>query len=156
MEFTMGGSEMAFETVPATEELLFLGTRARVLAAGEETGGAFALIDMISVPPGQMAPLHVHRVEEEGFYLLEGEATFFLPGREVTLRPGDFFLAPHGVPHTYRAGEAGARWLVATTPAGFERFVAEVAALAEPTPEALAAVAAEHQIEILGPPGTLP
>lgn len=146
---------MAVQTVPQAEELRFLGTRTRILVGGEQTGGAFALLDMI-VPAGQMAPLHVHRAEEEGFYLPEGEATFYLPGREVTLRPGDFFLAPRGVPHTYRAGEAGARWLVATTPAGFERFVAEVAALDEPTPDVLAAVAAEHQIEILGPPGMLP
>jgi hypothetical protein len=41
-------------------------------------------------------------------------------------------------------------------PAGFERFVAAVSRLDEPAPETLAAVAAEHDIEILGPPGTLP
>ena len=45
---------------------------------------------------------------------------------------------------------------MATTPAGFERFVAGAAALEEPTPDALAAVAAQHDIEILGPPGALP
>jgi len=34
--------------------------------------------------------------------------------------------------------------------------VAAVAGLEEPDPEALTAVAAEHAIEILGPPGMLP
>jgi hypothetical protein len=34
--------------------------------------------------------------------------------------------------------------------------VVAVAALGEPDPEALAAVAAEHDIELLGAPGTLP
>jgi quercetin dioxygenase-like cupin family protein len=111
---------------------------------------------MVEVPAGQMSPLHVHHAEDEGFYVIEGEARFYLPGRELTLRPGDFFLAPRGVPHTYRAGDEGARWLVATTPAGFERFVAGAAALEEPTPQAVAAVAAEYDIEILGPPGALP
>jgi quercetin dioxygenase-like cupin family protein len=147
---------MPVTTAPGAAEVLFLGTRCRTLVAGEETGGAFALLDMIDVPAQQMPPLHLHRAEDEGFYVTEGEATFFLPGREVTLKPGDFFLAPRGVPHTYRAGPEGARWLVAVTPAGFERFVADVAALAEQTPEALTAVAARYGIEILGPPGMLP
>jgi hypothetical protein len=48
------------------------------------------------------------------------------------------------------------RGIVTSSPAGFERFVAAVAALAEPTPEAVTAVAADHGIEILGPPGTRP
>jgi hypothetical protein len=46
--------------------------------------------------------------------------------------------------------------LVTSTPAGFERFVAEVVALDEVDPATLAAVAAEHGIEILAPPGALP
>ena len=45
---------------------------------------------------------------------------------------------------------------MASSPAGFERFVLAVAALPEPTPDALGAVAAEYDIEILGPPGMLP
>jgi hypothetical protein len=46
--------------------------------------------------------------------------------------------------------------LVTRTPAGFERFVAEVSALDEIDPATLTAVAAEHDIEILAPPGALP
>lgn len=147
---------MPVQTDTQTEELMFLGTRARILVSGEDTNGAFALVDKIEVPAGQMSPLHVHHSEDEGFYVIEGEARLSLPGRELTLRPGDFFLAPRGVPHTYRAGDEGARWLVASTPAGFERFVASAATLESPTPDAVAAVAAEHDIKILGPPGALP
>ena len=42
------------------------------------------------------------------------------------LRPGDAILAPRGVPHTVRAGDRGGRWLVTSTPAGFEAFVRAV------------------------------
>jgi uncharacterized cupin superfamily protein len=111
---------------------------------------------MREVPPGHMPPLHVHHAEDEGFYVLEGEVTLFLPGEAVVCRPGDFVLAPRGVPHAYRVGDRPARWLVTSTPAGFERFVADVAALGDPDPESLGRVAAEHDIEILGPPGDLP
>lgn len=140
----------------ATQDLEFLGSRARVLADGDQTSGRFGLLDMIEVPAGHMPPLHAHHAEDEGFYLLEGEVTLYLPGRSIECRPGDWVLAPRGVPHAYRVGARPARWLVLSSPAGFERFVAAVAALDDVTPDALGAVAAEHQIEILGPPGMLP
>lgn len=137
-------------------ELRFLGSRARILAAGEDTADAFGLVDMIEVPAGQMPPLHVHHAEDEGFYILAGEVTLFLPGREIDCRPGDFVLAPRGVPHSYRVGPEPARWLILSSPAGFERFVAAVDAADDVDPAILTAIAAEHRIEILGPPGMLP
>jgi quercetin dioxygenase-like cupin family protein len=140
----------------AREELDFLGARARILATGEPGEAAAGLVEMLEVPAGQMPPLHVHHAEDEGFYVLDGQVTLFMPGRELTLDAGEFFLAPRGVPHTYRVGERPASWLVLSSPAGFERFVAEVAALEEADPDALAEVAARHRIEILGPPGAMP
>ena len=131
-----------------TEELIFLGSRVKVLAHG--------IVEMIEVPAGDMPPLHVHHSSDECFYVIDGEVTLYLPGAERTLGPGDFILAPRGVPHTYRVGEEPCHWLVVSQPAGFERFVAAVAALDAPTPDELAAIAADHDIEILGPPGTLP
>lgn len=143
---------MTTTTAPQAPEIDFLGVRARVLASGEGLG----LVDMIEVPAGHMPPLHVHRNEDEGFYVLEGEVALLLPGRQIDLGPGDFALAPRGIPHAYRVGDAPARWLVTSTPGGFERFVADVAAAEEVTPEALGAIGATHGIEILGPPGVTP
>jgi quercetin dioxygenase-like cupin family protein len=141
---------------PSQAELSFLGARCRILADAASTGGAFGLVDMVEVPAGDMPPLHVHHAQDEGFLLLEGELSVFLPGREIALRPSEFVLAPRGVPHAYGVGDAPARFLVLSRPGGFEAFVRDVAALDELTPEALGATAAEHDIEILGPPGVLP
>jgi len=145
----------ALTSIPA-EELLFLGSRCRILATSESTGGDYGLVDLIEVAAGDMPPLHVHHTHDEGFLLLEGQLSLFLPDREIGLRPGEFVLAPRGVPHTYRVGEAPARWLVLSSPPGFEQFVDDVAALNEQTPEALTTTAAAHGIEILGPPGAMP
>jgi quercetin dioxygenase-like cupin family protein len=142
-------------SLPA-EELDFLGVRCRVIVDGDDTGGVYGLVDMIEVPAGDMPPLHIHHTHDEGFFLLEGELTLYQPGREITLRPGEFVLARRGVPHAYRVGDAPARWLVMTTPSGFEAFVRAVTALDVVSPDALGAIGAEHEIEILGPPGTLP
>jgi quercetin dioxygenase-like cupin family protein len=134
----------------------FLSSRVRILADGASTSGAFGLVETLSAPPGSMPPLHVHDQTDEGFYVLEGELTLYTPGEQLTLHAGDYVLTPHGVPHTFRVGEHAARWLTVSLPAGHERFVEAVSALSEPHPKRLLRIAAEHGIEILGPPGTLP
>ena len=140
----------------SAEELIFLGSRCRILATSESTRGKYGLVDMIEVAAGDMPPLHVHHTHDEGFLLLEGELSLFLPDREITLRPGEFVLAPRGIPHTYQVGDSPARWLVLSTPPAFEQFVEDVAVLDEVTPEALTATGAVYGIEILGPPRTMP
>lgn len=140
----------------STDELAFLGARARILADGESTGGSLGVVDMIEVPAGDMPPLHVHHAADECFYVMKGRVTFYLPGSERTVGPGELVFAPRGIAHSYRVGDEPCHWLVVSQPAGFERFVHAVAALGAPDPATLAALAAEHDIEILGPPGKLP
>jgi quercetin dioxygenase-like cupin family protein len=136
--------------------LTFIDVPARVLIDGDETGGSYGLVDMVSLPPGHMPPLHVHHTHDEGFYVLEGSVTLYTPDAEVTLGPEDAYLAPRGIPHTYRVGDEECRMLHTSRPAGFERFVAAVDGLEQVDPATLAATAAEHDIEILGPPGAMP
>jgi quercetin dioxygenase-like cupin family protein len=133
---------------------------------GSQTGGRYALVEETG-PPGDQPPPHVHREDDEGFYVLEGELTLYTPDAEVVLGPGEFFNAVHGVPHTYRVtSEQPARWLVTASPAGFEEFVEAFGEPARelslpppgdpPDVDRLVALAAEHGIDILGPPGMLP
>jgi mannose-6-phosphate isomerase-like protein (cupin superfamily) len=152
----MPGMQTISPTSNSADELLFLGSRCRILATSESTDGKYGLVDMIEVAAGDMPPLHVHHTHDEGFLLLEGELSLFLPDREVALRPGEFVLAPRGVAHTYQVGDTPARWLVVSTPAGFEQFVEDVASLDDLTPEAVTTMGGAHGIEILGPPGTMP
>jgi mannose-6-phosphate isomerase-like protein (cupin superfamily) len=43
-----------------------------VKASAEQTGGRFSLIEELA-PGGAATPLHVHREDDETFYVLEGE-----------------------------------------------------------------------------------
>jgi hypothetical protein len=99
--------------------------------------------------------------------VLEGEIELHTADETVTLGPGAFANAPRGVPHTFRVtSETPARWLVVSSPAGFEAVVDEYGEPAgadelpvldaPPDVARLVAVAARHGIEILGPPGMLP
>jgi mannose-6-phosphate isomerase-like protein (cupin superfamily) len=71
------------------------------------------------VPPGYGVPLHVHAMEDELFYVLEGEITLLTAEGAVSAGPGAFVHLPHGVAHGFRnAGAQPARMLVVTTPGG--------------------------------------
>ena len=140
-------------------DIWFLRNRVRVHISGSDTDGSFALLESTG-PAGDHTPLHVHHHDDEGFYVLDGELTLWADDEQHVLRAGESILAPRGVPHTLRVGDRDARWLVTSTPAGFEAFVRAVGSTepqaALPSPEELTRVASEHRIEILGPPGMLP
>jgi len=146
----------------------FLRGLVSVRIRGDETDGHLGMVEMIG-PPGDEPPLHVHHTHEECFHVLEGDVTLHFPGGVSNrLGVGDTIVAPRGVPHTYRVGDDGARWLLFCTPSGFEAFVAHLSRPADapvlpaggpPAPEEvarLAAAAREYGIEILGPPGARP
>ena len=43
--------------------------------------------------------LHVHRVQEETFYMLEGECEWQISDQRVRATPGTYVFIPPGVPH---------------------------------------------------------
>jgi hypothetical protein len=130
-----------------------------------EAGLGFSLVESF-VPEGQQQPLHLHRTDDEGFYLLEGRLTIWVWGSPARAQSrGLRARAPRRSPYLPGGSAEGARWLVTSSDASFDRFVraygepATDAVLPEPVEpdlERLAALAQQHGIEILGPPGTLP
>ena len=123
----------------------------------------------LAMPKGTMPPLHAHG-EDEAIVVVAGRLTFFVGDDVLDVSAGDSFVAPRRVPHTYRVeSDEGARWLTITPGGCYERFVRAVSRPAgevglPPAPGpmtleqavAFTAAAAEHGIEILGPPGALP
>jgi quercetin dioxygenase-like cupin family protein len=145
------------------ESLWFLGSHASVKASAETTAGRVAVIEHLS-PRGSGSPLHVHSNEDEWFYVIEGELTFWVGGQVITAPAGSFVYGPRDIPHTFTVTSDQARFLLVVEPAGFENFVrilSEPAARTElppaptepPDMEAMLRVAAEYGLEILGPPG---
>jgi quercetin dioxygenase-like cupin family protein len=152
-------------TATETGSIWFIDTLARVLVDAEASGGTVAVVES-EARRGDMPPLHVHRREDEVFYVLDGTLSLHLPECSLELGPGAAAFAPRDVPHAYRVESETARWLAIATPAGFDAFVREVGEPARedalpPTGRVhdsarLAEIAARHGIELLGPPGTLP
>ena len=51
-----------------------------------------------TLPAGFSTGLHVHRVQEETFYVLEGECEWQVGDQKVRAKPGTFLFIPPGVP----------------------------------------------------------
>lgn len=97
----------------------------RFLVTGAETRGAYFAMEAL-VPPGGGPPPHVHRNEDETFYVLEGECRILLADEWITTGIGDFVNVPRGTVHRfYNHGAETMRMVVTFTPAGIEGFFEE-------------------------------
>src|ERR1700748_2553369 len=91
------------------------------LVTGTDTGHT-SMFDW-TIPPGFSTGLHVHRVQEETFYLLEGECQWVIGDETVPATPGTYVFIPPGVPHNIRnLTDAPARVLMTVSPPGHEHY----------------------------------
>jgi len=104
---------------------------ARFQLTGADTGGAFAMCEFVAEAGFPGPPPHIHRAHDETFYILEGELTLTAGDATVRATPGMCVFVPRGVGHSFsNATNRPARLLGIFTPAGYERYFEEVAALA--------------------------
>jgi len=138
-----------------------------VLAGSEQTDGRFGLMEMVA-PKGREPSRHLHYTDDEGFYVLEGELTFYVGEKTYAAGPGTFVYLPHGVPHSYTFQTDSVRMLSIIAPGGLEkhfrdpRFSEPAEDTTLPTPsgapdpelmEAMSADLASYGTEVIGPPG---
>ena len=127
----------------------------RFMIGGEESDGTFALVEHPIGPRALAAPMHTHEHEDEYTYVLEGEIGVQVGDEVRVARPGDLVFKPRGVPHAFwNAGDTLARALEIISPAGFERYFAELAPLFPPAnqgpldQEAIGAVREKYGLEM--------
>jgi len=145
----------------------YMGCLFTVLAASEDTGGRFGLLEMV-LPKGREPSRHLHRHDDEGFYVLEGRLTFYVGDEVLEAGPGAFVFLPHGVPHSYALATDEVRMLGIVAPGGLEghfrdpRFAEPAEAPTLPpsagAPDAavlgeMAEDLAGYDTEVVGPPG---
>src|ERR1700676_4593659 len=103
-------------------------------------------------PPSPLrfiAPRHLHRSDDEAWYVLEGALVVQVGDNNVEAQPGSAVLVPRGTPHTYwNPGRGPARYLLIMPPNIF-RLIQGVHALKERTPAALQQLFHNHDAELL-------
>jgi quercetin dioxygenase-like cupin family protein len=100
---------------------------------GTDTGGQFSVVEH-PIAPGTLAgPLHVHHLEDEATYVLEGEIMAQVGDQVISASTGTLLFKPKNISHTFwNQSSAPARILEIISPAGFEKYFEELAELLVP------------------------
>ena len=143
----------------------WLGVLATIKATKKQTGERYSVVEILA-PDGYGSVLHVHHQEDEGFYILEGQMTFYVGDQIIKARPGSYLFGPRDVPHAFTVDSGPARLLFVLSPAGLEGLIRETGEPAksltvpsqlneepdEAEMERMTAIGARYGAEILGPP----
>jgi len=104
----------------------WLGSLTINKVGGRSTKGGVDIVDH-RVPAGYAPPLHMHRAQDETFYVLEGQFTFRCGDQTWQAGPGSLGFLPRDVPHGFSVSEGGpGRTLLINAPAGFADVISEL------------------------------
>ena len=141
------------------------GLLADIKATDAETRGTYSLVEITLAPaPVPGPPLHIHKSEDEAFYVLDGTVNVQIGDDTVVGEPGAFIFMPRGTVHRFwNPSSTPTRFLTIFSPPGFEGFLQEVGepasgrVLPEP-PEGspdrhrFVAIANKYNMELVPPP----
>ncbi len=71
-----------------------MGVRTVFMVGSVSTGASQLMVGKATLPPGHETPTHLHEIDEEVVYVLEGELTVILEGKEHTVGPGGAVFIP--------------------------------------------------------------
>jgi len=131
----------------------FLGSMGvRFMVDGDESGGGFSLVEHPMSARALGAPMHRHMREDEYSYVVEGRIGAMLGDHVLEADPGSLIFKPRQQWHTFwNAGDSPARILEIISPAGFERYFAELVALGGSRvarPQDLKSLAERYALEV--------
>ena len=144
----------AFVLRPGEGRSIHLGNFEMSLkATGEETGGAFTLLEAAE-PPDFGPPMDIHHDAAEAFYVLQGEYRIFIDEQAYACPAGSFIFIPAGIRHGFRVGAAPSRKLNLYTPAAMVGYFDQLSAAiksGDADPDRLDEIARGHGMEVVGP-----
>jgi quercetin dioxygenase-like cupin family protein len=125
-----------------------------------EPDSAYSMVEWSLEPTAPGSSVHIHRMTDEAFYVLEGTFGFRLGVETVEAAAGAFVFAPKGTVHAFwNQGPTPARMLVMMSPPEFWRYGKELAeGLATAGDDAEAALSLrkrlseKYDVEVVGPP----
>ena len=156
----MAATETGVKVIgPGDGAMGFLGSiGVRFMIDGSEAAERFSLVEHPMSPRALAAPVHRHTREDEYSFVLAGRMGALLGDEVVEAGPGDLVHKPRDQWHTFwNAGDEPCRILEIISPAGFERFFAELDGLGggvAADPDAVAALSQRYGLEMR--PETVP
>jgi quercetin dioxygenase-like cupin family protein len=99
----------------------FGGALSKALVGPDNSGSSLLDFRISRYAPNAYVGEHVHKVQEQVYYVLEGEGVLTVGKDRHLMRPHDYVYLPPGVRHSFtNTGTAGLVFLVVTTPADDE------------------------------------
>ena len=125
-----------------------------VKISGKDTDGGFSVFEQTSLSQGRGTPLHVHPLQDEIFYVIEGEYYFQVGEDKFKMYAGETIFLPKKVPHAWTQVSEKGKMNVTFQPAGkMEEFFVTVSGLNhEPTQKEMAQIFVDNEMEVVGSP----
>lgn len=118
----------------------------------EDTDGAYSVI-ITNTPPNAGPPPHIHQNEEELFYILKGNYTFYCGNQIIDAPEGSLVKLPKGIPHYFKNIDTIMGITINTiTPGGFENFFKTIANLSKtkkPTRQEIDSIAKLYSLKFV-------
>lgn len=126
--------------------------RIELKVSSQDSAGNVLVVEMTHHVKGGPG-LHLHREQDEWFYINEGEYILEVGGKRRLLGPGDSAFGPKNVPHAWSfTGKNVGKIIFVFTPAGlmeaFFRKIAEGGVI----PQNDSSLFRAHGMELVGPP----
>ncbi len=163
IQHTLAANEAIVQAPGAGRRLSFLNHLATVKVPSEG-GRSMSVVEFLA-PRGFGPPEHRHNDEDELFVVMEGEIRYSTGGDTFAGPAGSIAYLPRAVPHSFQVVSDMARILNVTASSSvIPRFDEMVQALGAPfdgeglpepgpiDPAEVAAVCADHGIDVVGPP----
>lgn len=100
-------------------------------------------------PPRWIAPLHLHRNDDEAWYVLEGQLCVRVGKNVVEAAAGSAVFVPRGTAHTYwNRGPGLVRYLLVMS-GNIYSLIQDIHAMTERSPSTLRAVFEKHDSELV-------
>ena len=133
--------------------ITFLGGTFDCKVAAMDSREGLCVYDTTKMTKGG-PPYYFHHVQDEWYYILEGEFIFKVADDLFNAKTGDSVFVPRQIPHTWaKTGNTNGRFLVAFNPAGtMDEFFQQASQLPDGTLRDFERLYRIHGMEIVGPP----
>ena len=122
--------------------------------SGMDTENDLAVFEQTGLTPNGGPPLHIHPLQDEWFYIIEGEYLFQVDNDRFQMKKGDTIFLPRNIKHAFLQLTENGKAIVSYLPAGkMEDFFAVTNSWTlPPSKDETEKVFADHGMKVVGPP----
>ncbi len=122
--------------------------------SGIDTENELAVFEQTGLTPNGGPPLHIHPLQDEWFYVIEGDYLFQIGETKYSLQKGDTIFLPRNVQHAFIHRSEMGKMIVSYLPAGKMEAFFKVTDkwTSPPSKEEISKVFADHEMKVVGEP----